>query len=152
MISPNYREYCRVLSFCFDCRLLKFRLRFHFSLLYSRLVWGGGGLRRGLDVGAEDEGFLGLDVDNHLLVHVHGSHYSTELLVGYSAISVSVCVEYGLIYYLLQLRVFQVVPYHHFQHLQIKATPLKCRTLNHRKITHAIQALCPSSFVFIIIL
>lgn len=44
--------------------------------------------------------------------------YCTELFKGYPAVSVLVCVYNGLVHDLLELRVLQVVAYHHLQHLE----------------------------------
>lgn len=44
--------------------------------------------------------------------------YCTELFEGYPAVSVLVCVDYGFVHDLLELRVLQVVAYHHLQHLE----------------------------------
>lgn len=46
------------------------------------------------------------------------STYCTELFKGYPAVSVLVCVDNGLVHDLLELRVLQVVAYHHLQHLE----------------------------------
>lgn len=47
-----------------------------------------------------------------------GWTYCTELFEGYPAVSILVCVDDGLINDLLQLRVLQVIPHHHLQHLE----------------------------------
>lgn len=44
--------------------------------------------------------------------------YCTELFKGYPAVSVLVCIDNGLVHDLLELRVLQVVAYHHLQHLE----------------------------------
>lgn len=44
--------------------------------------------------------------------------YCTELFKGYPAVSILVCIDNGLVHDLLELRVLQVVPYHHLQHLE----------------------------------
>lgn len=46
------------------------------------------------------------------------STYCTELFEGYPAVSVLVCVDNGFVHDLLELRVLQVVAYHHLQHLE----------------------------------
>lgn len=44
--------------------------------------------------------------------------YCTELFKGYPAVSVLVCIDYGLVHDLLELCILQVVAYHHLQHLE----------------------------------
>lgn len=44
--------------------------------------------------------------------------YCTELFKGYPAVSVLVCIDNGLVHDLLELRVLQVVAYHHLQNLE----------------------------------
>jgi len=44
--------------------------------------------------------------------------YSAEFLEGNLSVSIGVGIDDGLVDYLLQLRVFQVVADHHFQHLK----------------------------------
>lgn len=50
--------------------------------------------------------------------HTRSRTYCTELFEGYPAVSVLVCVDNGLVHNLLELRVLQVVAYHHLQHLE----------------------------------
>lgn len=44
--------------------------------------------------------------------------YCTELFKGYPAISILVCIDNRFVHDLLELRVLQVVAYHHLQHLE----------------------------------
>lgn len=57
-------------------------------------------------------------IHHHLFVYIEATNHCTELFKGYPAVSVLVCIDNGLVHDLLELRVLQVVAYHHLQNLE----------------------------------
>lgn len=61
---------------------------------------------------------MNLDIHHHLLVNVSIADNVTKFLEADFAIVILVSKQDCLVHNLLQLCVFQVVPHHHFQHLE----------------------------------